>query len=121
VIEIEILELYYKRYTGTVKASDYVEWANHCLYLDVPEIKKLASMSMAESLNLFEIEGMFADALKAAQIKAPSEELCLHNYLRNVHAQLLMPDQDAMLIVKEIYDCTISHEIFLGTVELAGN
>lgn len=33
---------------------------------------------MAESLNLFEIEAMFADALKAAQIKAPSKELCLH-------------------------------------------
>lgn len=104
--------MYYKRYSGTVQASDYVEWANHYLYLDVLEIKKLASMSIAESLNLFEIEGMFDDALKAAQIKAPSEELCLHNHLRILHAQLLMPGQNTMSIVKEIYDCTISHGIF---------
>ena len=112
MIKIGLLELYYKRYAGIVQASDYVEWANHCLYLDVFEIQKLASMSAAESLNLFEIEEMFNDALKAAQIEAPSEELCLHHHLRHLHSQLLMPVKDAELIVKEIYDCTISHGVF---------
>ena len=55
VIFIELLELYYKKFTGTVQAADYVAWANHHLYMDVREIKKLASMSMEESLNFFVI------------------------------------------------------------------
>ena len=97
---------------GTVRASDYVEWANHYLYMDVLEIKKLASMGMKRQLNIFEIESMFADAMKAMQREAPSKEQCLNYHLKHLHSQLLIPSKNAVLIVKEIYNCTIVHDLF---------
>ena len=109
-IFIEILDLYYKKYKGTVQASDYVEWAAHCLYMDVLEVKKLASMK--GSSNLFEIEAMFTDAMKSLQIEVPSRELCVHNHIKKLHSQLLLPSLNSIVIVKEIYDCTIEHDLF---------
>lgn len=41
---------------NTVKPTDYIEWAVDSLCLDVREIKKLASMSIEQALNPFEIE-----------------------------------------------------------------
>ena len=110
MIPIELLELYYKKYTNTVKASDYVEWANGYLYMDMLEIKKLASMS--EPLNLFEIQEMFDYAMKAMQRDAPSEELCLNYHIKHLHSQLLMPNEKAGLIVRELYKCTIDYDLF---------
>lgn len=110
MIPIELLELYYKKYTDTVKESDYVEWANHYLYMDVLEIKKLASMR--EPFNLFEIEEMFDRAMKEIQREAPSKELCLNDHIKNLHSQLLMPNVEAVSIVREIYSCTIDHDLF---------
>jgi hypothetical protein len=112
VFSIELLELYYKKYTGTVQASDYVKWANHYLYMDVPEIKKLASMSMKGQLNHFEIEKMFVDAMNSIQRESPSKEQCLDYHLKCLHSRLLLPTPNAMLIVKEIYDGTIAHDLF---------
>ncbi|MBP3952544.1 hypothetical protein [Bacillus suaedae] len=106
-----MLELYYKRYTNTVQVADYVEWANHCLYLDVLEIKKLASMGMGEQLNLFEIEAMFAEAMKSIQMTPPSKEECLDDHFKRLHAQLLLPSENAMLIVQEIYHFAIEYEL----------
>ncbi len=110
MIPIELLELYYKKYTNTVKASDYVEWANGYLYMDMLEIKKLASMS--EPLNLFEIQEMFDYAMKAMQRDVPSEELCLNYHIKHLHSQLLMPNEKAGLIVRELYKCTIDYDLF---------
>ncbi|MDQ0216878.1 hypothetical protein J2S13_003376 [Oikeobacillus pervagus] len=104
--------MYYKKYTDTVQASDYIEWANQQLYMDILEVKKLASMSMKESLNLFEIEEMFADAMKSIQRDAPTKEQCLDYHLKCLHSQLLMPTKNAVSIVKEIYECTITHDLF---------
>ena len=83
MIHIKLLELYYKKYSNTVKVSDYVEWANGYLYLDILEIKKLASMGMKDRLNLFEIEEMFDNAMKAIQRDAPSKELCLNYHVKH--------------------------------------
>jgi hypothetical protein len=102
--------LYYKKYTGTVQASDYVEWANSYLYTDFLEIKKLASMK--GKLNIFEIEKMFADAMNSIQREAPSKEQCVDYHLKYLHSQLLLPTPNAVLIVKEIYNCTIEHDLF---------
>ncbi|MFZ0443210.1 MAG: hypothetical protein WAM95_00865 [Bacillus sp. (in: firmicutes)] len=107
---IELLELYYKKYTGRVQASDYVEWANSYLYMDFLEIKKLASMK--GKLNIFEIEKMFADAMNSIQREAPSKEQCVDYHLKCLHSQLLLPTPNAVLIVKEIYNCTIEHDLF---------
>ncbi|MBY0098325.1 hypothetical protein H0185_16115 [Mesobacillus maritimus] len=110
---MELLELYYKKFTGRVQATDYVEWAIHCLYMGTPEIKKLAGMNMSdEPLNFFEIEKMFADAMKSTQWEAPSKEQCLDHHIKRLHAQLLVPNENAMLIVKELYDCTLKANLF---------
>lgn len=109
-IGIELLELYYKKYTGTVQASDYVKWANHHLYMDFLEVKKLASMK--GQLNLFKIEKMFADAMKSLQREVPSKEQCVDYHIKCLHSQLLSTTPNAVLIVKEIYDCTIANDLF---------
>jgi hypothetical protein len=74
---MELLELYYKKYTGTVQASDYVEWATHHLYMDVREIQKLAGMVLVKNQNIFEIEDMFANVMRVLQREEPSKEECV--------------------------------------------
>lgn len=112
MILIELLELCYKRYIGTVQPSDYVEWASLNLHMDFPEVKKLASMDMKEKLNIFEIGKMFDDAMRSIQWEVPSKEQCLDYHMKELHSQLLLPAPNAMLIVKEIYDCTIEQGLF---------
>jgi hypothetical protein len=109
---IELLELFYKKYQGTVQASDYVEWAKGNLYQDVLEIKKLASMEMKGNLNIFEIENMFADVMNVLQREVPSKEECVDYHLKHLHSKLLTPRENAVFIVKEIYECAIEHELF---------
>lgn len=112
VIPIELLELYYKSYLGIVQPSDYVDWANYNLHMDVLDITKLASLDMKEKLNIFEIEKMFDDAMKSIQLEAPTKEQCVEYHLKHLHSHLLLPIDNAMLLVKEIYDCTIEHDLF---------
>ncbi|WP_231495749.1 hypothetical protein [Paucisalibacillus sp. EB02] len=112
MISIDLLELYYKRYIGTVQPSDYVEWATNSLHMDVREINKLASMNRKAKLNIFEMEKMFEDAMKNIQWEVPLKEQCLDYHMKKLHSQLLLPVENAMLIVKEIYDCTIEHDLF---------
>ncbi|MFS0880832.1 hypothetical protein [Metabacillus niabensis] len=111
--KIELLELYYKKYTNTVQASDYVDWAIAYLYMDVLEINKLASMGMNRELNLFEIEEMFAAAMKALLREPPTKKQCLDYHLKQLHSQLLQPNKHAISIVKEIYKCIIENELFV--------
>lgn len=108
---MELLELFYKKYTDTVEALDYVDWAKHYLYMDVLEIQKLASMEMETPLNIFEIEKMFDDAMVAMNRDAPSMEQCIDYHLKQLHAKLLKPVEDAILVVKEIYNCAIEHNV----------
>ncbi|AJD89591.1 hypothetical protein JMA_02740 [Jeotgalibacillus malaysiensis] len=109
---MELLALYYKKYAGAAKASDYVEWACQHLYTDDPEVKKLASMRVKEQLNMFEIEQMFANVMKSLQLTAPSEKACVAAHIKSLHAQLVMPVPQTMQIVNEIYECTVAHDLF---------
>ncbi len=70
-------------------------------------------MSVKESLNLFEMEEMFAKAMKALQQEAPSKESCMDDHVKRLHSQLLMPNENAVTIVRELYGCTIEHELFV--------
>ncbi len=79
--------------------------------MDVLDIKKIASMDRKEKLNIFEMEKMFDDAMKSIQWKAPSKEQCVEYHVKHLHSQLLLPVENAMLLVKEIYDCTIKHDL----------
>lgn len=101
--------MYYKKYTDTVQASDYVAWAIDHLYLEVFEIKKLASMT--GRLNIFEIEEMFEAARKSIQREAPSEEESVTYHIRKLYAQLIMPNDKAVTIVKEIYNCAVAYDL----------
>ncbi|GGA74767.1 hypothetical protein GCM10008025_18100 [Ornithinibacillus halotolerans] len=82
------------------------------MHMDVLGIKKLASMDKNEKLNIFEMEKMFDDAMKSIQWEVPSKEQCVEYHVKHLHSQLLLPVENAMLLVKEIYDCTIEHELF---------
>ncbi|MCM3227369.1 hypothetical protein [Terribacillus saccharophilus] len=107
---IELLELYYKKYTDTVQASDYVAWAIDHLYSEpTAEINKLASVR--GQLNIFEVEEMFEAARKSMQYEEPSEEKCVSFHVRQLHSQLIMPNERVLSIVKEIYDCAITHDL----------
>lgn len=109
---IDLLELYFKKYTLIVKASDYVDWAYNNIESDIIEVKKLASMSIKKSLNIFEIEEMFEAVIKTLQQDEPSEEQCFDYHINQLHSQLLLPDSNVISIVKEIYTFTIQHELF---------
>ncbi|MBN6206836.1 hypothetical protein JYK21_10230 [Ralstonia pickettii] len=109
---IELLELFYKKYTGTVEAKDYVAWAIEHLDIGEISIKKLASMNTNESLNIFEIEAMFKEVMDELQWEAPAKEVCLDYYLKQLHIQLLVPTENALKLVREIYDFTIVNDLF---------
>ncbi|WP_010096242.1 hypothetical protein [Ornithinibacillus scapharcae] len=117
---MELLALYYKIYTDRVQPTDYVKWAYHALYLDDLNVKKLASMSMKEQLNIFEIEQMFEDAMNSLQREIPSKEQCIDFHLQQLHVRLLTPTEHAMTIVKEIYDCAIQHELLEEQIKWQG-
>lgn len=112
VFPIELLDLFYKKYTATVQAADYVAWANNHFNLNIKEIRKLASMGMGGELNLFEIEQMFDEALNSIEVDAPTRNQCLEHHLRQLHSQLLLPNENALPIMKEIYTFTIMYEFF---------
>ncbi|MCZ2260825.1 hypothetical protein [Sporosarcina sp. G11-34] len=107
---MELLSIYYKKYKSTVGASDYVKWAQHMLDMDCHEIAKLASMT--EPLNLFEVESMFERSMKATGQEEPREVDCVAYHLKGLHAKLLVPNVEAISIVKELYHCVITEDLF---------
>lgn len=112
MLQIELLDLFYKRYTGIVVPDDYVEWANSHLYLDTLAVKKLAAMGFGKHLNIFEIEEMFDEAMAGIEIDTPTKNQCLEHRLKGLHTQLLLPNENALAIMKEIYDFTIMYDFF---------
>ncbi|WP_019155179.1 hypothetical protein [Robertmurraya massiliosenegalensis] len=96
---------------NTVEPTDYIEWAVDSLYREVLEIKKLSSMSAVKHLNLFEMEKMFDDAMKAIQREAPSKEECASYHMKSLHSKLLLPNQNSLHIVKEIYACAVANDL----------
>lgn len=97
---------------NTVKPTDYIEWAVDSQCLDVREIKKLASMSEEQALNPFEIEQLFDAAMRAIQWGIPTKEECVSYYMKSLHSKLLLPNQNSILIVKELYDCAVANDLF---------
>lgn len=112
MLQIELLDLFYKKYTGLVVADDYVQWANSHLYVDSLAVKKIAAMGFGGHLNIFEIEKIFDEAMAGMDIDVPTKNQCLEHQLKKLHAQLLLPNENAMSIIKEIYDFTIMHDFY---------
>ena len=93
-----------------MQASDYIDWVNHHLYMDFPEIKKLACMK--EPFNVVAIEEIFEDIMKVLQQKTPSKEQCVNDYLKRLHAQILVPTKNATSILEEMFSCIRKHDLF---------
>ena len=108
---IELLELYYKKYTETIEAKDYVAWAIENIFMDKMSIKKLAGMGIGEDLNIFEIEAMFGEVMDDLHLEAPPMGECLDYRLKQLHIQLLVPTEHALELVREIYDLTLVNDL----------
>lgn len=93
-----------------MQSLDYIDWANHHLYLDFPEINKLASMK--EPFNVAAIEEIFEDILKVLQQKTPTKEQCVNDHLKRLHAQILVSTNNATSILEEIFSCIRKHDLF---------
>ena len=78
--------------------------------MNFPEMKKLANMK--EPLNLLAVEKMFGNLMKALQQKTPSKEQCIKAHLNLLHAQLIVPTENARSILEEIHNCTRKHDLF---------
>lgn len=109
---MELFDVFYKRYTGTIEAVDYVEWAIRQLDMDILEVKKLAAMGMGGQLNIFEVEEMFDRAMEGIGENPPSKHQCVDHHLKKLHSQLLFPNENALSVLQEIYEFTITHELF---------
>ncbi|MFP7495282.1 hypothetical protein SFC66_16005 [Terribacillus saccharophilus] len=73
------------------------------------EITKLASVR--GQLNIFEVEEMFEAARKSKQYEVPSKEECVSFHVRQLHSGLIMPNDKAVSIAKEIYDCAMTNDL----------
>lgn len=104
--------MFYKRYTGNVKATDYIEWAAGQLHMNTYELKKLAAMKVDGQLNRFEVEKMFDEAMASIGSDAPSKNHCFEHHFKRLHAKLLLPNENALAILKEIYDFAVTNELF---------
>ncbi|WP_238942711.1 DUF6188 family protein [Planococcus beigongshangi] len=63
-------------------------------------------------MNGFEVEKMFEEAMASIRSDAPSKYHCFEHHFKRLHAQLLLPNENALIILKEIYDFTVTHELF---------
>ena len=95
--------MYYKKYTDTVEALDYIKWAKQHVYMSLPQINKLADLP--EPYQLSKVEAIFIEIMELLQRKGPTKEECIINHLKSLHAQLLMPTNHAMVTVLEIDQC----------------
>ncbi|WP_422124531.1 hypothetical protein DHX103_06845 [Planococcus sp. X10-3] len=85
--------------------------------LNTLEVKILAAMGTGAQLNIFEVEKMFDEAMNSIAGDVPTKNQCLEHQLKKLHSKLLLPNKDALPIVKEIYDFTIMHEFFEEQME----
>lgn len=101
--DIELLNLYYKKYTNSLEVYDYIDWAKRHEYIDSPQINQLANSSELHQLS--EVEAIFIEILELFQRKAPTKEECIANHFKSLHAKLLMPSQNIVATVLEIDQC----------------
>ncbi|SKA92660.1 hypothetical protein [Sporosarcina newyorkensis] len=106
---MELQELLYKKYTGYDTPADYVRWAEEIIYLDMDEVKMLASMR--PPLQPFEINEMFEKAVRAIGWELPSERDCALFHINLLHQHLLFNSDEVFANVKEIYNCSIQYDL----------
>ncbi|MFD2628634.1 hypothetical protein [Oceanobacillus kapialis] len=88
-----------------------MEWAKVLLWMDIPEVNKLASMEYNADLNIFEIEKMHFDAMTALQWEAPTKEACVQHHLTKLYEKLRTPHESSFSIVQYMYKLAIEHDL----------
>ncbi|MTD31148.1 hypothetical protein GIW82_08750 [Planomicrobium sp. YIM 101495] len=106
-----MMDLYFKRYRGSAEAKDYIAWATGNLYKFSRNVKVLAGMSLTNHHNLFEIEEIFQKAMQELGLQTPAELDCVHHYVKKLHMELLYSGENAISVVREIYQTAITYEL----------
>lgn len=101
--------MYFKKYTQQLEVIDYIQWGQDHLYLDDPTITKLANMPIES--NFFEIEAIFDKIRVFHQFKEPTALESAQHRLKKLHANLLLPNRNAIQLVQEIYSLCIEFEM----------
>ena len=102
-------ELYFKSYRQSLQASDYIKWAQDHLYLDDPVTKKLAAMP--QDSNFFEVHEMFEKVRKVHQFREPTTLECAMHHINQLHAELLLPNSNAISLVNELYAVSVEFDL----------
>lgn len=102
-------ELYFKSYRQSLQASDYIKWAQDHLYLDDPVTKKLAAMP--QDSNFFEVHEMFEKMRNIHQFKEPTVLECAMHHISQLHAELLLPNSNAISLVDELYAVSVEFDL----------
>lgn len=102
-------ELYFKSYRQSLQPSDYIKWAHDHLYLDDPVTKKLAAMP--QDSNFFEVHEMFEKMRNIHQFKEPTVLECAMHHISQWHAELLLPNSNAISLVDELYAVSVEFDL----------
>ena len=104
-----LYELYFKSYRQSLQASDYIKWAQDHLYLDDPVTKKLAAMP--QDSNFFEVHEVFEKMRNIHQFKEPTVLECAMHHITQLHAELLLPNSNAISLVDELYAVSVEFDL----------
>ncbi|MET3322367.1 UNVERIFIED_ORG: hypothetical protein ABIC97_005503 [Peribacillus simplex] len=101
--------LYYKKFEGSVKSIDYVNWAIHMLENDFSTQSLSILSSFNESLNIFEVEDYFSRAIRELSLQEPLHEECAKYYIYELLRKILNDEDDVLEIAYEIYNVIREH------------
>ncbi|TDL85937.1 hypothetical protein E2R55_23345 [Vibrio vulnificus] len=73
--------LYYKKFEGSVKSIDYVNWAIHMLEKDFSTQSLNILSSFSEPLNIFEVEDYFSRIIRELSLQEPLHDECAKYYI----------------------------------------
>ncbi|MCK2004453.1 hypothetical protein MZM54_24020 [[Brevibacterium] frigoritolerans] len=101
--------LYYKKFEGSVKSIDYVNWAIHMLEKDFSTQSLNILSSFSEPLNIFEVEDYFSRIIRELSLQEPLHEECAKYYLYKLLRKIINGEEDVLEIAYEIYNIIREH------------
>ncbi|MFU2018852.1 hypothetical protein ACM6Q7_28245 [Peribacillus butanolivorans] len=101
--------LYYKKFKGSVKSIEYVNWAMHMLANDFSTQSLSILSSFNEPLNIFEVEDYFSRAIRELSLQQPLHEECAKYYIYELLRKILNDEDDVLEIAYEIYNVIREH------------
>ncbi|WP_458354237.1 hypothetical protein [Peribacillus frigoritolerans] len=101
--------LYYKKFEGSVKSIDYVNWAIHMLEEDFTTQSLNILSSFSEPLNIFEVEDYFSRIIRELSLQEPLHEECAKYYIYELLRKIINGEEDVLEIAYEIYNVIREH------------